>query len=158
MKTSLMLLLLILSAGAFAADKPAHIYLRFKPLNADGVYASVWMNLHRSPWSMTFPDLPRAGKNYARFRIARNAYSDWAELPPDWGAVVLTFSQDAPLPTVEAEVQLATAADDRTVFKTMTVKETGAIVSLVLPPDFPKRGEKGDSHLFLATHPFPCYT
>jgi len=129
--------LCFLAGSVFAqAKEQGKTFLRYKPLNADGVYATVSMTIHHGPWGLNFPTLPRGGENYPRLRIPKDAYSPWQELGPDWGTITLRFFNPKPVQPVDVEIQLASGPDEKSVFKTMTVKETDNIVSLCLPPDF----------------------
>ena len=120
---------------------PANIYLRYKASNLNGAYAKISMSVHREPWSLDFPTLPRSAEAYPRLRMKRNNYSSWAELVPDWGAVVLSFFAPKPAVETEVEIQLADRAEEAAVFKTVRVKELGNIVSLCLPEDYRQKPE-----------------
>ncbi len=122
----------------FAQQKknPEKIHIRFRVFSADAVYANLRTHIHRSPWYVSYPTIPRGGENYARLRIKQNQYSPWAELNGDWGTIVLDFKNPQPLENVDLEVQISTKDDESGVFKTIRTQEKGSIVSISLPPDY----------------------
>jgi hypothetical protein len=115
---------------------PEKIYIRFKPISADGVFALVRKNIHRSPWYESYPTIPRGGENYARLRIKQNQYSKWSEIGGDWGTIILDFRNPEPIENIEVEIQLSDKEDESGIFKTMNIKEKGSIVGICLPPDY----------------------
>jgi hypothetical protein len=155
-------LLCFLAGSLFAQTKePGKIYLRYKPLNADGVYAGIWMVTHHDPWFLYLPDLPAGGKDSPGLRVKQNVFSPWADISAGfaagWGTIVLKFFNPRPLPAVEAEIQLAGGPDESAVFKTMTVKETGNIAGICLSPGFREKPadivtvrETSENHLKMA--------
>jgi len=143
-KILILLVSLLMLSGAIAfcqTQAPPNTYVRFKPISIDNVYAQLRMVIHHSPWSLSFPTLPRGGENYPRLRIKQNQYSGWAQLTPDWGTIVFSFAGAQKIENIEVEIQLANRPDESAVFKTLTIKEVGNIVSIVLPPDFREKPE-----------------
>ncbi|MCX7705488.1 MAG: beta-galactosidase trimerization domain-containing protein, partial [bacterium] len=92
--------------------------------------------IHRSPWTIHYPTIPRGGENYARLRIKQNQYSQWAEISGDWGTIVFDFRKPEPLENVDVEIQISTKDDETGIFKTIRTQEKGSIVSVSLPPDY----------------------
>ena len=115
---------------------PEKIYIRFKPISADGVFALVRKNIHRSPWYESYPTIPRGGENYARLRIKQNQYSKWSEIGGDWGTIILDFRNPEPIENIEVEIQLSDKEDESGIFKTMNIKEKSSIVGISLPYDY----------------------
>jgi len=128
--------LCMVGAAAARGQGQEALYLRFKPLSADGVYATLSTNIHRPPWRVSYADMPRGGRNYPRVRVRRGQYSPWAKLAPDWCTINLSFFNPEPLPRVEVEVQLAREPREESVFRTLRVREVGHMVGIALPRDY----------------------
>ncbi|HOK79410.1 MAG TPA: beta-galactosidase trimerization domain-containing protein [bacterium] len=135
---SIMVFLCIFSLTSQAQQKknPEKIYVRFKMLSADQVYAYLKTVIHHSPWSKNYPTIPRGGENYARLRIKQNNFSPWVEIDGDWGTIVFDFKSSQILENVEVEIQLSTKDDESGIFKTMKIQEKGSIVAISLPSDY----------------------
>jgi len=133
-----MLFVCIFSFATHAQQKknPEKLYVRFKVLSADQVYAYLKTIIHHSPWQKNYPTVPRGGENYARLRIKQNNFSPWAEIDGDWGTIVFDFRNPQPLENVEVEIQLSIKDDESGIFKTMKIQEKGSIVAISLPPDY----------------------
>lgn len=139
MKKAIGIFFIFLGIGlcTFAQQKnPEKIYIRFKVISADSVYANLRTCIHRSPWYVSYPTIPRGGENYARLRIKQNQYSPWAEINGDWGTIILDFRNPQPLEEVEVEIQISTKNDESGIFKTIKTQEKGSIVSISLPFDY----------------------
>ena len=130
-------ILTIFSCHCYGQQKnPEKLFVRFRCFSADSVYCYLRHVIHRSPWTLSYPTIPRGGENYARLRIKQNQYSPWAEITGDWGTIVFDFRNPEPPENLDVEIQISTASEESGIFKTIRTKETGSIVSVSLPFDY----------------------
>ena len=126
----------VLNSFGEAKPNPGKIYIRFKVISADNIYATLRATIHYAPWGRGYPTIPADASSNANSRVRQNQYSPWAEMSGDWCTITLSFFNPQPVDSIDVEVQLSTKSDETGIFKTKRIQEKGNIVSISLPGDY----------------------
>jgi len=139
-RISLTFILLLAASYAFAAGERYIRYRLLEPATSSIAAVRVINHIYGSSVGFSWTGAPLPGTiSLSGFYVPAGKWSDWYLLPDAgafWGTVYLDFTGAQPITKMKAEVQVATAQDEKRVARTVTAaSETGASVGLVVPQD-----------------------